>query len=1236
MTGAFEGIVTASLTGQILGGVKVEIINQEKGVRVSTRTDSRGRFYWGLLTPGLYTIVVSLEGYQTRALSQSLEISRIGEVVPVPIALDPIRTTTTAPSAPFNPTPASSEIRASVNTTDARRSRSFPEEDTSSIPLGASTFSRSFDQLTLLAPGVAPPPQTLGSVAGPGVGAGVGTAGQFAVNGLRSRANNFTVDGSDNNDEDIGVRRQGFISLIPQPVESVREYHAITLLAPAQFGRNIGAQINVISKSGGNTSHGILYGFLNASNLNARNYFDTTNGNAITALHAGNNQAVLLDGEPLRVRNQSGGKDSFTTGAFGGTLGGPVRKEKLFYFLSAEGQIINARQEESFSVPTVEQRGAFRTGATGIFSNPITGVTPLPCATGCRGAVPSSPNGDAVFSLFPFPNNPGGIFGANTFTQALPASARGLVTSLKLDDNFKIRERQQSVTGRYNFTDDWREIPATGAAVFSTLRPEVRAQNLSLYLNSQLGGPDAINPLFNQLRLSYGRTRLRFRPVIDQSVPLPKVPGRLEQIDGIVIGPLFDSVRDRDFPIASRQFPATPFLLNKTVICNRTLPASPGVPNTGNILFSSRCNPFIGAISVEEEIGPTGQVIVAGFSPVGVDVYNFPQRRVNNTYQLADNLTWHREGHNLTFGFDLRRTELNNDLPRVSRPLIVFNGGPLPANNSPNRVVRPEDFVALGAASSYFLTLNNGRDDANINLRFNQLNFFGQDEWRVNPQLSISYGLRYEYNTPPGENNGLIEQTFNDPALDLVPGLRTVIDGRTRIFDPDRNNIAPRISLAFSPKRSGRDQITVIRAGYGLYYDQIPGAVVSQSRNVFPSFLTLNFGGLDASSGTTEFGIINPAVTVIGRGSVVQPGTLNRLNPLTPLGEFISSLESSFPSALGVTLPRRHLAMPGAQHYSFSIEQQFGRNYSFSAAYVGTRGHNLLRFTTPNLGPGLTVSPTVFGVVSPDNETFIPRILGLVNDPRRPIKGIGAVNIFETTGSSGYDSLQLVFRGHPDEILQFFAAYTLSRTIDDVSDVFDLAGAYALPQNSLTFAGERGAAGFDALHRLAYNLTLDFSAYASGRSGAGRLLDGLQLTGVGRYQTGLPFTVNSILDVNLDGNLTDRLNTTAGLQITGDRSQPLRLTTADPLSLLAPFGRDGKVARNSFRAGSSLEFDLAVLKNLTAGPGRKFSFRAEVFNLFNRPDFGIPVRLLEAPGFGKATNTITPGRRVQFSLKYNF
>ncbi|HET8670233.1 MAG TPA: carboxypeptidase-like regulatory domain-containing protein, partial [Candidatus Saccharimonadales bacterium] len=231
VTGAFEGTVTDSQSGLRMRGAIVEITNQRTGVTYNLRTDFRGRFFQGLLLPGTYTIRVSFTGYQTKQTAQLLRINQTGEVVPVPVALDAV--TTTAPLA--NPLSAEdTDTRANIPTTDGRRSGSYVEQEVSTLPIGGPTFTRTFDELALLLPGVAPPPQTLGSVAGPGVGSGVGSSGQFSANGLRSRANNFTVDGSDNNDEDIGVRRQGFIALVPQPVESIQEYQVTTLLAPAQ------------------------------------------------------------------------------------------------------------------------------------------------------------------------------------------------------------------------------------------------------------------------------------------------------------------------------------------------------------------------------------------------------------------------------------------------------------------------------------------------------------------------------------------------------------------------------------------------------------------------------------------------------------------------------------------------------------------------------------------------------------------------------------------------------------------------------------------------------------------------------------------------------------------------------------------------------------------------------------------------------------------------------------------
>ncbi|MDT5270285.1 MAG: hypothetical protein QOH49_2471 [Acidobacteriota bacterium] len=1262
LTGAFEGTVTDGATGRPIARARVEFVNQQTGVSVSKLSDSQGRFFQGLLSPGTYTIRATATGFEPGETVQRLIGMRTGEVVPVPITLDPSPTlaptptptpapsttqtpnpvSTPQPTASPTPTPlltaAQTDVRGSVNAKDSRRGGAFTDVEVQSLLLGGVTLTRTFDELALYLPDVALPPQTLGGGSGPGVGAGVGTSGQFSANGLRSRANNFTVDGSDNNDEDIGVRRQGFFALVPQPVESIKEYQVITLLAPAQFGRNIGAQVNAISRSGGSELHGTAFGLFNSSQLNARNYFDTAFGNAVTPITAGSRAVVAapafnfnqqtLKFEPvgarsLTTRNGSGGEDSFTLGQGGFVLGGPVVARKVFYFVSAEGQLLNASKEASFAVPTVAERGAFDSGASGLFFNRFRNEPEV--------AFPTTSGGDAVFSLFPFPNNPQGVYGANTFTQELPASARGVILSGKLDYDFRLGERAQSLTGRYNFTNDRRDIPVTGGALFSTLRPRVRTQNFSFFFNSELSGPTARTLLFNQLRLSYGRTRLRF-----------------------------DEVRDREHMIDSDAFPNVPFLLNARVLENLTLPNFDAAnnritANAGSVFYRD-------AGTVEERLGPVGQVVVAGFSPVGVDVFNFPQKRVNNTYQVADQMTLKRGNHTFIFGTDNRRTELNSILPRNFRPLLSFQGAPILAAGASglsitNDFVEPSTLAAASAASGFFQTLTRG-SDSGINLRFYQLGFYFQDDWRVRPNLSLSLGLRYETNTPAREVQGRIEGTFPAAQHAAVPGLNTFINDRTRIYDPDRNNFSPRIGIAYAPHWFGEAGATRIRVGYGHFNDQVLGAVISQSRNVFPTFVTVNTAG---GFGNLLFpllplGLLNPSNPNLG---LVVPGTLNLLNPNIPLAEHLSRINllasagGVLPGASGVeaTLPARKQDAPEAHHYALTFEQRFGRDTFLSIAYVGTQARNLPRFSTPNLGTNAVSLLRSFDINTDGPGRFQPQFFGVAIQPGttigrradgqgqsfvggRPVSNVGGVEFFENTATSRYDALQLELRGRLRSRLLYRVGYTFSKTVDDVSDVFDLAGASALPQNSLTLAGERGPANFDARHRFAYHAVYDFPRFDA--RAARLVFKGMQVAGTAQFQTGQPFTVNSIFDVNLDGNLTDRLNTTDGIEVTGDRRQPLRLTTNDLASLRAPLGQDGQVGRNTFRAGSYLDMNLALVKTFRLDDSRSIVFRTEVFNLTNRANFGVPVRHLEAPGFGQATATLTPGRRLQFQLKFSF
>ena len=251
-----------------------------------------------------------------------------------------------------------------VNTTNATRGGIFTDFDLTALPLPG---RRTFDALAFLLPGVATPPQTLSTTVGPGIGSSVGTAGQFSVNGLRSRGNNFTVDGSDNNDVDIGVRRQGFTSLVPQSIESVDQFQIATLLSEPQFGRSMAAQMNVVSSYGGERLHGTIYGFLTDQRLNARDFFDYSDAQGAISypLTTSAGKQVELDGRPLVQPNPVGGENPFTQTQYGLVVGGPLSKKRereSFFFTSFERQAINASKESHFAIPTVDERGLNQSG----------------------------------------------------------------------------------------------------------------------------------------------------------------------------------------------------------------------------------------------------------------------------------------------------------------------------------------------------------------------------------------------------------------------------------------------------------------------------------------------------------------------------------------------------------------------------------------------------------------------------------------------------------------------------------------------------------------------------------------------------------------------------------------------------------------------------------------------------------------------------------------------------------
>lgn len=1176
--------------GAGVSNATVTIVNLQTGYTTQTITGGGGTYGFEFITPGNYRLTAEATGYEQTANSAvsrfEVNFNMVSEVTPPPLELRKSGAVTIATQPPATQPPAQEAPRkVLVNLEEATRSASFDERAILALPFSG---SRSFDQLALLAPGVAPSPQAIGDTVGPGVGPGVGTSGQFAVNGLRSRANNFTVDGSDNNDEDIGVRRQGFIALVPQSVESLQGFYIATLLPRSQFGRNLGAQVNAVSRGGGQQIHGTLYGFYTDRRLKARDPFDLTGG-ADDLLRRANGQPVTLNNngalQTIPLKNPVAGESPFTRGQYGFVIGGPVTKRNTFFFGSFEHRDINATKEANFAVPTVAERGLFGSGETGLR---------VRVGNQSREAFPTSVVGDAYFSLFPFPNNPRGPYDKNTYTERLPASADGTILSLKLDQQLRAFGKEHSLTGRYNFTDDKTTLPVTGEALFSTLRARVRTQNLSLFLTSAFSPQTS-----NEFRFSYGRTRLNFDEVRD---------------------PFLQSSSLRGFP----------FLLNARKFANATLPGDEKTVYEPRIL------------NTESDTDPIGQVVVSGFSPIGADVFNFPQSRVNNTFQIADTAVYQTRRHRLIGGVDFRRTQLNSQVDRGFRPVAYFSGSvdvASPNNRlAPNGFYQGADFLAVGAATG-FLQTQSLVPDSTIGLRFWQANVFASDQISLRPNFKLILGLRYEVNTVPGEINRRIESTFTSSEVQRfiaeekrlfgVSGFESYLGGRHRIFQRDLNNVSPHIAFAWDPFRDGK---TAVRAGYGIYYDQIPGAVISQSRNVFPRFLTINFAGVSPDAEVIAF---NPA-------RLATTGSLNTFNAtgkfgrdlfdaLLTLNRLSNPSANYFPATPGFVLPSANLVTPYAQQWGLTVERELRRDLLVSLAYAGTKGAHLLSFATPNYGPNAI--PLIDGGILQGNQiSFSGSFVSPGINFRRPFPLLGAFTSIESNANSIYHSLQAEASMRLTRGLQFTAAYTWSHAIDEVSDLFELSGARGLPQNSFNRGAERGSANFDVRHRFVSSFVWDLPIFAQSK-----LMGGWQIAGIATLQTGQPFTVISSIDVNLDGNLTDRLNSMAGVREVGSGSLRYVFPSAtEQIRSLAVAGADGAIGRNTFRAPGIVNTDLAVNKLFQFTERHQLEFRTEIFNLFNHAHFGIPAHTLFAPGLGRAVSTTAPARTVQFAARYKF
>jgi len=1236
--------IATSGSGSAIDRATVILIDLEsRGVTYVRRSDAHGLYTKQIQSGATYAVTILAEGFGPANFflyggQGGVRMRREGE---------DWHDVTKIELAPLSPALNDFRGEGGIATAEAMMRFRFDNAGIELLPLRV----RSADQLALLLPGVSPPPETWAE-SGPGIAPGVGTAGQFSVNGIRSRENNFTMDGSDNNDEDVGVRRQGFIALFPQSLDSLAEFQVITALPDARFGRTIGGQVNAVSQSSGNRFHGKVYGFLSDARWNARDFFDlvgsqypsaarsqipiTTDGtfNGPRVQFASVNPPFTLDpasiGLPFQIRDGVGyqsnpaAPDTYTHTQYGTVLGGPVTRDNTFLYIGVEGIGLRSTRETHFAVPTVRERGLFESGDRGLM---LPEVISAPNGTAAAGApvptVPANIQGTAVFSLFPFPNDPLGPYGVNTYTERLASGGDGNVAFARIDRQQPLFGFRHLITARFNRTDENSILPAVEGAIFSSLRAYWRTYNGVLIVSTGLTAN-----LANNFRFAYGRT-----------------------------GAHFDEVRSS--ALIPSHLPQTPMLLNAPLLFNFTREGMPATYTAEPLLSSSGPYPTTPYWTTEDVTGPLGQVEIAGFSPVGVDPSHFPQRRSQDTFQWADTLTFAKGRHLLYAGADLRRSDFDNWIEKNTRPQLTFNGLPvsLPADCGVGAGCQSGftalDLAALGVPASFLQTVGT-TNDYSLRLRKLQADGFVQDNIRLARNFRLMAGLRLEGNGLPTDLDQKISQSFdaafitaainagfqvcdnstNGVCRPIVQGLITTLTkdfGKT--FGGDRLSVNPRIGFAWDPFQTGQ---TTVRGGFGVYTGQFPAIVMNESRSSFPSFLTVNQANYVPFEPIYSLALLN-----------AQPGTFGTFphasTEAATAGTFIADVFLSLlePASISIIQPAEGIKNPLAYHAAFSLDRTLRRDYlAASISYVGTFGRRLLRVETPFGGPAVSsITPPLL------TSAVFPVIKAVPSTRGIPVALESATinpEFFASTSNSSYHSLQAVLRGGVPRGLQFNVAFTYAHSIDDASDFFDTAGTPALPQDSF-HRSERASSSFDVRLRAVAHAAWDLS-----RGSNSRWLGGWFVSGIYMAQSGQPYTVNTTYDWNADGNLTDRLDNTVGLIQTPAGGDPrVRLSLApgtNPMDLLAPHfpGQDpatyrsGAVGRNTFNGIGLTNLDLALIKAFRFGEAARLELRTELFNAFNRADFGLPVRYLEAPGFGQSVNTIQMARSLQFGCGLSF
>lgn len=1032
--------------GAAVAGAKLNLISQETNETRSATSDARGEYVFLLLRPGSYRLEVEQTGFGKFEKAFELSVNQdlrldVGLRVGTVQVDDNMIVSSVAP----------------LKYENASLGAVIDNRQVTGLPLDG----RNFLELSLLTPGAAPaPPGSAGSVRGDFA---------FTINGSREDANNFLLDGVYNVDPKLNTFG------VKPPVDAIREFEVLTSAYDASLGRSAGAQVNVVLKSGTNGFHGTAYEFLRNQALDARNYFAPTD-----------------QPTPKYQRNQ-----------FGFSFGGPLIKDRTFFFGDYEGLRSREGITRLANVPTARER-------VGDFSQLPQQFWPLVPGTQTQfpgGVIPQqalNPIGLKIAALYPLPNR--NVAGQNYAASPVQRDRNDLF-DVRVDH--KISDASQFAV-RYSFTD--RNLFEPYSGVTQVLVPGYGNSVLRRGQNLMLNEHHIFSPRFvNDVRVAFSR------------------------------------------------------------VGNQVLTENPGVSVNKQVgLPELSSNPRDFGLSL---------IRVTGYSPLGHE-YNNPQDSATNVFQVLDTATYAPNAHLLKFGFDFRYTQQNAFRDVQSRGLLIFPGQVSITLPDGTPTVFP--FITGNPLANLLfglpLVTGGARLDNAQHLRTESYNLFVNDNYRITPKLTLSLGLRYEFNSPPvdTEDRANIYDTATGKLVQV--GANGIPRGG---YEADKNNFAPRVGLAWA---LGKDSKTVVRTGYGVYFDQSPLAPGE---------------GLYFNAPYFDFRYYYQS----------QQAPLTVYNPFP-----FNTPGQSAPSAFAYD---RDLRTSYTQHWNLSVQHQLGNSTVAEVAYVGSKGTKLLSSRDIN---------------QPTPSTRQPNL------PRNPL--FSEITQQEGSGASNYHSLQARVQQRLAAGLSLLGAYTFGKSIDNASGVFASTGDPNYPQNSFNLAAERGRSGFDVRHRfsLSYSYDLPFGKNLNGAAKA--LLAGWQTFGVITLQTGRPFTVallpefdNSNTGISNLGFLgNDRPNLIGQARL--DNPTPDRWFNTGAF-VFPRFGSFGNAGRNILDGPGYQNVNFSLVKNTALKERATLQFRTEFFNLFNHPNFGLPDNFLGSPSFGRVFSADSP-RRIQFGLKLLF